>query len=167
MATTAFSSADEAILEHRVELDPRAVETTADALGCPVADLYDVAGTAERLVFAPGTRTCLTPPLERVALQFSDEGLVDAVPVFHALKEALEALTSTPPALYILADTSYGSCCVDEVAAAHVQADAVVHYGHACMSPYVAFLTQYRPTSYPVRISQAHGGRGCRYERPL
>ncbi|TVY27136.1 2-(3-amino-3-carboxypropyl)histidine synthase subunit [Lachnellula hyalina] len=37
--------------------------------------------------------------------------------------------------LYILADTSYGSCCVDEVAAEHVDAEAVVHYGRACLSP--------------------------------
>jgi len=26
------------------------------------------------------------------------------------------------------------SCCVDEVSAQHVDADVVVHYGHACMS---------------------------------
>jgi diphthamide biosynthesis protein 2 len=37
--------------------------------------------------------------------------------------------------LTILADTSYGSCCVDEIAAEHVDADAVVHYGRACLSP--------------------------------
>jgi diphthamide biosynthesis protein 2 len=37
--------------------------------------------------------------------------------------------------LYILADTSYGACCVDEVAAKHVDADVVVHYGRACLSP--------------------------------
>ncbi|OJD24860.1 diphthamide biosynthesis protein 2 [Blastomyces percursus] len=37
--------------------------------------------------------------------------------------------------LYILADTSYGTCCVDEVAAEHVNADVVVHYGRACLSP--------------------------------
>ena len=27
------------------------------------------------------------------------------------------------------------SCCVDEVAAEHYNVDAVVHYGHACLSP--------------------------------
>ena len=37
--------------------------------------------------------------------------------------------------LYILADTSYGSCCVDEIAAEHVSADVLVHYGRACLSP--------------------------------
>ncbi|PGH01949.1 diphthamide biosynthesis protein 2 [Helicocarpus griseus UAMH5409] len=39
------------------------------------------------------------------------------------------------PRLYILGDTSYGTCCVDEVAAEHVDADVVVHYGRACLSP--------------------------------
>ena len=39
------------------------------------------------------------------------------------------------PKLYILADTSYGTCCVDEVAAEHVNADVVVHYGRSCLSP--------------------------------
>ncbi|TKA67738.1 hypothetical protein B0A49_05105 [Cryomyces minteri] len=37
--------------------------------------------------------------------------------------------------LYILADTSYGACCVDEIAAEHVDADVVVHYGRSCLSP--------------------------------
>lgn len=40
-----------------------------------------------------------------------------------------------PTKFYILADTSYGNCCVDEVAAEHVNADVVVHYGRACLSP--------------------------------
>ncbi|KAJ5789642.1 uncharacterized protein N7518_006653 [Penicillium psychrosexuale] len=39
------------------------------------------------------------------------------------------------PRLTILADTSYGTCCVDEVAAEHVDADVVVHYGRSCLSP--------------------------------
>lgn len=43
--------------------------------------------------------------------------------------------TEQPPRLFILGDTSYGACCVDEVAAEHVDADVVVHYGRACLSP--------------------------------
>ncbi|EGE82419.1 diphthamide biosynthesis protein Dph2 [Blastomyces dermatitidis ATCC 18188] len=43
--------------------------------------------------------------------------------------------TPDHPRLYILADTSYGTCCVDEVAAEHINADVVVHYGRACLSP--------------------------------
>ena len=102
----------------------------------------------------------------RVALQFPDVMLPDAPRVFEALSKGLnpalsfsnlqssqiddslqqanagENLSTTAeklPAvrLYILADTSYGACCVDEVAAEHISADAVVHYGRACLSPTV------------------------------
>lgn len=37
--------------------------------------------------------------------------------------------------LTILGDTSYGACCVDEVAAEHCDAEVVVHYGRSCLSP--------------------------------
>ncbi|POS84927.1 hypothetical protein EPUL_005102 [Erysiphe pulchra] len=36
---------------------------------------------------------------------------------------------------YILADTSYGSCCVDEIAAEHMDAQVIIHYGPSCLSP--------------------------------
>lgn len=37
--------------------------------------------------------------------------------------------------IWILADTSYSSCCVDEVAAEHVNADLLVHFGDSCLNP--------------------------------
>lgn len=85
---------------------------------------------------------------KQVALQFPDELLHNSVPIFRALK----AKVGENVQLYVLADTSYGrqalflqdsniwltriiqSCCVDEVAAQHVEANAMVHYGYACMS---------------------------------
>ncbi|KDQ27431.1 hypothetical protein PLEOSDRAFT_51229 [Pleurotus ostreatus PC15] len=67
---------------------------------------------------------------KRIALQFPDELLQYSVPIFQTLKRHLRPGQD----VYILADTSYGSCCVDEVAAQHVDADLIVHYGHACMS---------------------------------
>lgn len=54
------------------------------------------------------------------------------------LKSSIERMAITevkPVKLTILADTSYGSCCVDEIAAEHVDAEAVVHYGRSCLSP--------------------------------
>ena len=36
--------------------------------------------------------------------------------------------------LFLLADTTFGSCCVDEVAAAHVQADLIIHFGESCLA---------------------------------
>ena len=96
-----------------------------------------------------------------IALQFPDDMLDDAPAVVGALNERLRDPSSLADGLdahvidtsarkedaknalversnvklYILADTSYGSCCVDEVAAEHVEADVVVHYGRACLSP--------------------------------
>lgn len=67
----------------------------------------------------------------RIGLQFADEQLHDAVQVYRALRDRLPKEKE----LYVLADTTYGSCCVDEVAAQHVDADFVVHYGHTCLSP--------------------------------
>lgn len=37
--------------------------------------------------------------------------------------------------VFILGDTSYGACCVDEIAAEHVNADVIIHYGRSCLSP--------------------------------
>ena len=37
--------------------------------------------------------------------------------------------------LFVMADSTYGSCCVDEVGASHINADCVIHYGHTCLSP--------------------------------
>lgn len=100
----------------------------------------------------------------RVALQFPDQMLCDAPRIVEALSKGLNPTSSTsqkrgaeaadpkPPTegldsldlspenlptvrLYILADTSYGACCVDEIAAEHVNAEVVIHYGRACLSP--------------------------------
>ncbi len=54
--------------------------------------------------------------------------------------------------LYILADTSYGSCCVDEIAAEHVDADVVVHYGRSCLSPTARLPVIYVFTTHPLSI---------------
>jgi diphthamide biosynthesis protein 2 len=54
---------------------------------------------------------------------------------------------------YILADTSYGSCCVDEIAAEHANADVVVHYGRSCLSPTARLPVIYVFTSHLLDIS--------------
>ena len=67
----------------------------------------------------------------QIALQFPDELLCWSVSVLASLQQACPDIH-----FLILADTSYGSCCVDEVAALHAQVDFIVHYGHACLTPY-------------------------------
>ncbi|XP_055901991.1 2-(3-amino-3-carboxypropyl)histidine synthase subunit 2 [Eupeodes corollae] len=63
-----------------------------------------------------------------VCLQFPDNYLPFSVRISDSLKS--ECKTN----VFVLADTSYGSCCVDEIAAAHVEADSLIHFGNACRS---------------------------------
>ncbi|CUS20216.1 LAQU0S01e01618g1_1 [Lachancea quebecensis] len=43
-------------------------------------------------------------------------------------------LAVTERRVWILADTAYSSCCVDEVASEHVNGDLVIHFGDACLN---------------------------------
>lgn len=114
----------------------------------------------------------------RVALQFPDDMLADAPRVFDALRKKFRqpdpsqsipesasrdvllddtqrpvlSSNSTEVKLFILADTSYGSCCVDELAAEHVDADVVVHYGRACLSPTTRLPVIYIFTIQPLAM---------------
>jgi diphthamide biosynthesis protein 2 len=65
-----------------------------------------------------------------VALQFPDALLP------HSIQVSTWLSAQTPSVQYfVLADTTFGSCCVDEIAAEHAVADALVHFGRSCMSP--------------------------------
>ncbi|KPJ15380.1 Diphthamide biosynthesis protein 2 [Papilio machaon] len=64
----------------------------------------------------------------KVCLQFPDELLNVSAVIFEEIKNKCDV------DLYILGDTSYASCCVDAVAAMHVQGDAVIHYGRSCFT---------------------------------
>uniref|UniRef100_A0A7N0VLP5 2-(3-amino-3-carboxypropyl)histidine synthase subunit 2 n=1 Tax=Kalanchoe fedtschenkoi TaxID=63787 RepID=A0A7N0VLP5_KALFE len=72
--------------------------------------------------------------LKRVALQFPDHLLKDSVMLLTSLRSKLQAAACGDVRLFVMADTTYGSCCVDEVGASHVAADCVIHYGHTCRS---------------------------------
>lgn len=65
---------------------------------------------------------------------------------------ALSDGTETEEKLFILGDTSYGACCVDEVAAEHVDADAIVHYGRSCLSPASRLPVIYVFTEKPLDL---------------
>lgn len=73
--------------------------------------------------------------------QFPDELLKDSTGVVRVLRNELQSCCEdgNDIGLYVMADTAYGSCCVDEVGASHINADCVIHYGHTCLSPWVFF----------------------------
>lgn len=156
--------------------DPTPILENANA--APLSDdelfqIYEVERTACE-VRAGGWR--------RIALQFPDTMLKDGPRVSQALEKELgriprhdvSANTGDQAAseeletdisklstnesvererLFILADTSYGACCVDEIAAEHVDADVVVHYGRSCLSPTARLPVIYVFTTRPLPLS--------------
>lgn len=102
-----------------VAIDSRLVAQRA-AEHVPCDAFYDLA-TVQRFVNAGGYTT--------VALQFPDFLLPDAPSVLGALEEALPEVE-----WYILADATFNPFCVDEVAAAHIDAQAVIHFGPASIT---------------------------------
>ncbi|KAB5584911.1 putative diphthamide synthesis protein-domain-containing protein [Coniochaeta sp. 2T2.1] len=117
-------------------------------------EIYEIASTACEI---------RATKRRRIALQFPDHMLGDAPWVAEALKSELKALQGSSPdqeadanghepaeRIYILADTSYSSCCVDEIAAEHVDADVVVHFGRACLSPTSRLPIIYVFTKHPL-----------------
>lgn len=109
-----FSSPAEAALQR---------ETDAAGLPTPLADL-DRVYELERVVGFVRDLGC-----QRVALQFPDQLLGDAAVVAARLEE------TTGSKMFILGDTAYGSCCVDVLGAEQAGAQALVHFGPACLSP--------------------------------
>ncbi|XP_075230441.1 2-(3-amino-3-carboxypropyl)histidine synthase subunit 2-like isoform X2 [Lycorma delicatula] len=86
--------------------------------------------------------------LEKVCLQFPDSLLCDSVEVSLWLEKQICRK------LYILGDTSYGSCCVDEVAAEHINADGIIHFGHTCLSPTVRLPVFYVFPKYSLDVTK-------------
>ncbi|KAK0721210.1 major facilitator superfamily domain-containing protein [Apiosordaria backusii] len=115
-------------------------------------EIYEVARTARELRQAKW---------KTIALQFPDSMLVDAPRLVQALKDELNALPKeeesgpkTEEKIFILADTSYSACCVDEVAAEHADAQVVVHYGRSCLSPTSRLPVIYVFTQYQLDLDE-------------
>eukprot|EP00953_Heterococcus_sp_UTEX-ZZ885_P017891 10010-Heterococcus_DN1.PRE.4 len=75
----------------------------------------------------------------RVALQFPDSLLPDAPEVLWSIEARLRK-AEHKCMLFVSGDSSYASCCVDEISAQHLEAAAIVHYGRACLSPTAASI---------------------------
>ncbi|KAF6003713.1 Diphthamide biosynthesis protein 1 [Cyanidiococcus yangmingshanensis] len=73
---------------------------------------------------------------ERVALQLPEGLQMYACTLVDVLSRLCR--TETNPAgcaFVVLADVTYGACCVDDLAAWRLGCDFLVHYGHSCLVP--------------------------------
>jgi len=118
-----FSSNDSNVIERSIDVR-EVISTPADRL----YEVYDI----QRCV-----QWILKNLYQKVTLQFPDELLGDAASVALLIEKEVKTK------VYILGDTSYGSCCVDEVAASHIEADALIHFHHSCLSPVTSLPVLY------------------------
>ncbi|XP_075147984.1 diphthamide biosynthesis 2 [Haematobia irritans] len=117
--TSAFSTPDTAALERQTDLPQAESEVTFEQIW----------GNEQKLKCIEWIRS---NKYKRVCLQFPDSYLKYSDAIATCIKKQFGETDDVKT--FILADTSYGSCCVDEIAAAHVEADSLVHFGNACRS---------------------------------
>ena len=65
----------------------------------------------------------------RVALQFPEGLLLYACPLADLISRF------TGASCVVMGDVTYGACCVDDLGAAALGCDFLVHYGHSCLVP--------------------------------
>jgi 2-(3-amino-3-carboxypropyl)histidine synthase len=81
------------------------------------------------------------------------------------IADILESFTSPPVQPLLLADVTYGACCIDDYTAKSMGAEMIVHYGHSCLSELIgivrrfdahgAVVADYRSTTWTsVPVSQ-------------
>ena len=106
----------------------------------------------------------------KVALQLPDELLDDAAELCWLIEDAIIDANKLkvdqngngpqnefPPLVFVLGDTTYSSCCPDEIGALHLSADVIVHFGqYACLSP-----SQCLPVIYSFGITEWNGMEKC------
>ncbi|GAB1610308.1 2-3-amino-3-carboxypropylhistidine synthase subunit 2-like, partial [Argonauta hians] len=119
LAPVAFSSNNEALFQAGHEHSEHSAHSPASS----------TENLIERYELMKCLRWIADNGFERVSLQFPDECLVDCAAIASWLEENISGQ------VFILGDTSYGSCCVDEVAAQHYCADSIIHFGYTCLSP--------------------------------
>jgi diphthamide biosynthesis protein 2 len=113
--SVALSSSDSGVINRQVSPNDENLN-----LGAKLEDVFEIGRCAE---------WTLKNELNKVTLQFPD-GLMTYAP-----KVADVLQTRLGKRFAILGDTSYGECCVDEVAAEHLGSDGVIHFGNSCLTP--------------------------------
>ena len=61
--------------------------------------------------------------------------MVSLIPSIHCLSGVQSQQPIFVSQVFVLGDTSYSPCCVDEVAASHLDAEIVIHFGPTCLTP--------------------------------
>ncbi|EIE23796.1 diphthamide biosynthesis protein [Coccomyxa subellipsoidea C-169] len=120
------------------------VSNDKDSKGDAWAQFWDIQGVAAYITARKFTV---------VTLQFPDDLLREAKDVSKAVQDIC-ARHGLQVKTFVLADTTYNSLGVDEVAAQHVHAQCVIHYGRASLSPLSTLPAYFVFTRAPLDCSR-------------
>lgn len=88
----------------------------------------------------------------QVALQLPD-GLIAFGPV---LGEIFKHFCPTVKAVTVLADATFGACCIDDLTCRSLGTDFLIHYGHSCLVPTDQTTVQTLYIHVTVHVDTAH-----------
>ena len=89
-----------------------------------------------------------------VALQFPEGLLLYACTIADIIEQV--ACEEGECEVVILGDVTYGACCVDDLTAAALGCELLVHYGHSCLVPIDRMATDVMYVFVDVAIDTAH-----------
>ncbi|XP_067617163.1 2-(3-amino-3-carboxypropyl)histidine synthase subunit 2 [Eurosta solidaginis] len=137
MSTTVFSNSGEKVIERQADVEQ-------DEVTPPLDQVWN--GTLLKICWTWIRHN----GYKKICLQFPDHYLPHSNEISDTLKVLFTPETGmTDVKIFVLADTSYGSCCVDEIAAGHVEADSLIHFGNACRSRVSRLPVLYMYPQYP------------------
>lgn len=120
-----FSKVATNIQHKRYYLSPDLIECKdANTILNELIRHYDLNSILETLKTDPKFKD-----IKIITLQFPDDLVMDSSYVIKFFQD-----NDKDRRYFILADTSYSFCCVDEVAAEHVNGDMVIHFGESCFT---------------------------------
>ncbi|KAF3341099.1 diphthamide biosynthesis protein 1 isoform X1 [Carex littledalei] len=103
-----------------------------------------------------------TASAKQVALQLPDGLLMFSLP----LADIISSFAPSNPSVFILADPTYGACCLSDIAAASLSADLLVHYGHSCLVPVTASLLPVLYVFVDIRVDASRLAESVRNTFP-
>jgi 2-(3-amino-3-carboxypropyl)histidine synthase len=88
----------------------------------------------------------------RISLQFPEGLMLFACIISDILKE----FSSVDLQTVVMADVTYGACCVDDLASEQMGCELLVHYGHSCLVPVTATRKRVLYVFVEIQIDIAH-----------
>ncbi|ORM41964.1 Diphthamide biosynthesis protein 1 [Babesia sp. Xinjiang] len=87
-----------------------------------------------------------------VALQMPEGLLAWGCEIADILKFFCQSLEE----VIIMADVTYGACCIDDITAQTIGCDLIIHYGHSCLIPVTDVLVQCLYVFVEISFSADH-----------